>query len=490
MKEKTEVIIRYMKIASIKPFEGAPRINCAAIFGASPKKPIIFRIPVSGERPITYSAELPKGLVLNENIITGSIAEEGVYNVTLTAENAKGRCEKKVSFEIKEGNVLVTPLLGFTSWNAFGSEVTQEDMIGVAERMVESGLSEYGYSYVNLDSGWQHQYGGEFDAIMPNEKFPDMKAMTDRLHALGFKCGIYSTPMLTAWGCPKELKSIPGCTVGDPDPRFASTNGGIGMIHKEENNARQWAAWGFDYLKYDWNPTDPVNAEQMRQALLKLDRDFGYCVTVMIIYDYYEYFSKYCNSYRANVDSHGFWENFMEIYPTYLKYYHFNNKGHYFDMDMLDTGTCRPNFVKADLTEDEQVVAFSARAFFNSPIQISSTLESMSEFELSLYCNDEILAINQDDAFFAATPIYMNERDGSMVHVYEKLLRDGSYAYAIFNLGKKNERVRMTFEGNCLLRNVWEKSDIGVFGEIAMQIPSHTVKIIKSEKKRRGIDCI
>ena len=479
-----------MKIASIKPFEGAPRINCAAIFGASPKKPIIFRIPVSGERPITYSAELPKGLVLNENIITGSIAEEGVYNVTLTAENAKGRCEKKVSFEIKEGNVLVTPLLGFTSWNAFGSEVTQEDMIGVAERMVESGLSEYGYSYVNLDSGWQHQYGGEFDAIMPNEKFPDMKAMTDRLHALGFKCGIYSTPMLTAWGCPKELKSIPGCTVGDPDPRFASTNGGIGMIHKEENNARQWAAWGFDYLKYDWNPTDPVNAEQMRQALLKLDRDFGYCVTVMVIRDYYEYWSKYCNSYRANVDSQGFWENFMEIYPTYLKYYHFVNKGHYFDMDMLDTGTCRPSFVKADLTEDEQVVAFSARAFFNSPIQISSTLENMSEFELSLYCNDEILAINQDDAFFAATPIYMNERDGSMVHVYEKLLSDGSYAYAIFNLGKKNERVKMTFEGNSLLRNVWEKSDIGVFGEIAMQIPSHTVKIIKSEKKRRGIDCI
>jgi hypothetical protein len=77
-----------------------------------------------------------------------------------------------------------------------------------------------------------------------------------------------------------------------------------------------------------------------------------------------------------------------------------------------------------------------------------------------------------------------------MVHAYEKLLRDGSYAYAIFNLSKKDERVRMTFEGNSLLRNVWKKSDIGVFGEIALPIPSHTVKIIKSEKKRRGIDCV
>jgi alpha-glucosidase (family GH31 glycosyl hydrolase) len=67
-------------------------------------------------------------------------------------------------------------------------------------KMVESGIAEYGYSYVNLDSGWQHEYGGEFDAIMPNFKFPDMKEMTDRIHALGFKCGIYSTPMLNAWG--------------------------------------------------------------------------------------------------------------------------------------------------------------------------------------------------------------------------------------------------------------------------------------------------
>lgn len=485
-----ETTMRLTKIASIKPFEGAPQINCSAIFGASPKKPIIFRIPVSGERPVTYSATLPEGLQLDGNIITGSIAEEGDYSVTLVAENSKGRAEKQVTLEIKEGNLLVTPLLGFTSWNAFGSEVTQQDMIDIANKMVESGIAEYGYSYVNLDSGWQHEYGGEFDAIMPNFKFPDMKEMTDRIHALGFKCGIYSTPMLNAWGCPKEFASIPGCTVGAPDHRFTSRNGGIGVVHKEENNAKQWEVWGFDYLKYDWNPADPINAELMREALVARDRDFGFCVTVMPLYEYYEYWSRYCNSFRANVDSLGFWDNFMKIYPTYLKYYHFVNKGHFFDMDMLDTGTCRPEFVKSELSEDEQIVIYSARAFFGSPIQISSTLENLDDFELSLYCNDEIIAINQDEAFFAATPIFMNENDGSKVHIYEKLLKDGSYAYAIFNLNQKGEHVRMTFEGESLLRDVWAKEDMGTYGEILMPIPAHTVKIIKSQKKRRGIECI
>ena len=482
--------MRHTKIASIKPFEGAPSINCASVFGASPKKPIIFRIPVSGERPITYSASLPEGLSLDGNIITGSIAEEGTYSVVLTAENAKGHCEKTVSFEIKEGNVLLSPLLGFTSWNAFGAGVTQKDMIDVAEKMVESGIAEYGYSYVNLDSGWQHQYGGEYDAIMPNEKFPDMKGMTDRIHALGFKCGIYSTPMLTAWGCPKEFESIPGCTVGEPDHRFTSRNGGIGVIRKEENNAKQWDAWGFDYLKYDWNPADPVNAELMREQLAKCSRDFGFCVTMMPLGEYYEYWSKYCNSYRANVDALGFWENFMCIYPTYLKYYHFVNKGHYFDLDMLDIGTFRSETVHNALSEDEQIVAVSARAFFNSPIQISSTLEKLNDFELSLYCNDEIIAINQDEAFCTATPIFMNEKDGSMVHIYEKLLSDGSYAYAIFNLKMKGEYIRMTFEGESLLRDVWAKEDMGVYGEVFMPIAPHTVKIIKSQKKRKGIECI
>ena len=480
--------MRITKIAEARPFEGKPSINLASVFGASPKKPIILRIPVTGERPITYGAKgLPDGLTLEDGIIRGAIAEAGEYEVTLTAENALGRAEKKLTFEIADGNVLVAPLLGFTSWNAFGPDVKQADMEAVAERMVASGITEYGYSYVNLDSGWQHSYGGKFDAIMPSAKFPDMKAMTDKIHSLGLKCGIYSTPMLTAWGCPAELPSIPGCTVGEPDYRFPAPNGGIGVIRKERNNALQWEEWGFDYLKYDWQPTDPVNADLMRLELKKLNRDFGFCVTVHAMKEYDGYLSRFCNSFRDNIDSYGHWQNLLMIYYSYFKRYDSGKRGHYFDLDMLDVGTCKMDKVRRDLSEDEQIMAFTMRAVLTSPIQISSTLEDITPFELSLYCNEEIIAINQDAAFANAMPVFAHETDGSKIHVFEKPLEGGDYAYAIFNVGERDARIELDFGGECSLRDPWAKEDLAPSSILSHDSMKHTVYVVRASKKAESM---
>ena len=476
--------MRTTKIAPATPFSGAPKINLASIFGASPNKPFLLRIPVTGKRPIRYDAQnLPDGLTLRDNIITGQVSKAGVYEIVLTAENSLGKAEKAVTLEIEPNHVIVTPLLGFTTWNAFSSRVTQKDMLDTAHNLVKHGLSEYGYRYVNLDSGWQYEYGGELDAIQPNPKFPDMKAMTDEIHSLGLKCGIYSTPMLTAWGCPEEYKSIPGCTQGEPDIRYTQTNGGIGVIHKEENNAKQWEEWGFDYLKYDWSPTDTVNAELMRQELMKLNRDFGFCVTVNALYQYISYWSGYCNSYRNNGDSRGFWENLLQIYNTYDGYEKHMNKGHYYDLDMLDVGKCvfrnRDNF----LTEDEQIVSYSMRAFLNSPIQLSAVLDEISDFDLALYCNEEIIAINQDTAFAPSIPVFRYKKDEVILDIYEKLLADGSYAYAFFNMGETSENVNTIFSEKSNLRDVWAKENLGALDTLTFTMPKHTVRIIKSEKK-------
>lgn len=480
--------MRYTKIATAHPFEGAPRINHADVFGASPKKPIILRIPVTGERPIKYSASgLPEGLTLENGIITGSVAGEGCYEVTLIAENALGRAEKHLTLEIYPQNVLVAPLLGFTSWNAFGPDVKQTDIECVAERMVDLGITEYGYSYVNLDSGWQHSYGGKYDAIMPSAKFPDMRAMTDKVHALGLKCGIYSTPMLTAWGCPDELPSIPGCTVGEPDYRFPAPNGGIGVIRKERNNALQWQEWGFDYLKYDWQPTDPVNADLMRLELIKLDRDFGFCVTVHAMKEYDGYLSRFCNSFRDNIDSYGHWQNLLMIYYSYFKRYDSGKRGHYFDLDMLDVGTCKMKQVRRDLSEDEQIMAFTMRAFFTSPIQISSALENVTDFELSLYCNEEIIAINQDAAFANATPVFAHETDGSKIHVFEKPLANGDYGYAIFNVGERDARIDINFGSECSLRDPWAKEDLAPAAVFSHDSLKHTVRVIRASHKAENM---
>lgn len=475
--------MRKTKIAIATPFEGSPKINLADVYGASPNKPILLKIPVTGKRPLTYLAEnLPEGLKLEDGIISGKVAEQGIYKVTLTAENELGRDEKKLTFEIYKDKVLLTPLLGFTSWNAFGENVSQEKMTDIAERMTELGICEYGYSYINTDSGWQKEYGGKYDAIMPNEKFPDMKKMTDKIHGLGLKCGIYSTPMLTAWGCPGELESIPGCTCGEPDIRFADTNGGIGIIRKEKNNALQWEEWGFDYLKYDWNPTDPYNAELMRQELIQTGRDFGFCVTVNALPEYHSYWEKFCNSYRCNCDAHGSWENVLTIYKTYEKFMDYVNKGHYFDLDMLDVGTGDLWEADFSLSEDEQLVSYSLRAFLGSPIQISSNLKHVDEFELSMYCNDEIIAINQDCGFYTARLFWRMEKENSIIHGYRKKLLNGDYAIALFNLGEKKENVTIYLDENSKIRDVWAKEDMKEAERISAEMYPHTVRIFRISK--------
>lgn len=481
--------MRYTEIAVAKPFEGAPKINLADVYGASPQKPLLLKIPVTGARPVSYGAKnLPEGLTLENGVITGSVENEGSYTVVLTAENALGKAEKELTIEIKKDTVLLTPLMGFTSWNAFGFNVSQEKIENAAQKMTDLGICEYGYNYINIDSGWQGEYGGKYDAIMPNEKFPDMKGFCERMHSLGYKCGIYSTPMLNAFGCSMDYVPLPpGCTRGEPDDRFADERGGIGVIRKEKNNALQWAEWGFDYLKYDWRPSDPYNAELMRKELIATDRDFGFCVTVKARPEYHTYWEKYCNSYRCNIDSLGDWDNFMEIYKSYFDFIDYINKGHYFDLDMLDLGQCdvlKNEYNKPDygFTEDEQVVVYTLRAITSSPIQLSTNFEAVNEFELSVYCNEEIIAINQDSAFCAAKPYMILEEGKKIIHVFKKKLVGGDYAIAVFNLGETEENVKVYLDEISAVRDLWAKKDLKKSDNISIYMYPHTTRVFRVSK--------
>lgn len=188
-----------MKIAKATPFQGKPLINMPSVYGGCTGKDILCRIPVIGKRPMQISATgLPEGLTLNNQIISGRVIQDQEFEVVITASNELGMDSRTVLFKIHEDTMLLTPLMGFTSWNAFAYNVTQQGMEDTAEHILSKGLADYGYNYMNIDSTWQKEYGGEFDAIQPNEKFPDMKGYCDRMHAMGFKCGIYSTPMLRA----------------------------------------------------------------------------------------------------------------------------------------------------------------------------------------------------------------------------------------------------------------------------------------------------
>lgn len=349
-----------------------------------------------------------------------------------------------------------------------------------ARLLVESGIADYGYEYVNLDSGWQKEYGGKYNAIMPNHKFPDMKKMCDMVHSLGLKCGIYSTPMLTAYGCPEFLESIPGCTVGEKDERFPDVpNGGIGKERRESNNVRQWEEWGFDYLKYDWYPSDMYNAEFMRRELVKSKRAFAYCVTVRARIEDAEYYKNNVCSWRDNDDSLPLWKNIAERMDTLDKWSEYVCPGHFYDQDMLTIGKWKEDPCIPDIDETDELFAYTMCAFFASPIQISSPIDGFTENELDIICNEEIIAINQDSIASYPKPVKKEEK----FRIYKRELENGDFAYAVFNLDDKDREVSLNFGKTERVRNVWLKEDVVCNGELDLTVEPHGVYVIRVTPK-------
>ena len=178
------------------PSPTTPRINGAKVFGVRVGAPFLFQIAATGERPMEFSAtDLPPNLSLDQQSgqITGALSTAGHYRITLRATNALGAAER--SLEIVCGDeIVLTPPMGWNSWNCWGGKISQEKTSAAARALVASGLRDHGWTYVNIDDGWQGQRGGEFNAIQPNAKFPDMAAMANEIHSLGLKFGIYSTP--------------------------------------------------------------------------------------------------------------------------------------------------------------------------------------------------------------------------------------------------------------------------------------------------------
>jgi len=464
-----------IRIAKAAPFSGKPMILTPSVVGVSTGKEFIYRIPAIGERPIRFEVTgLPEGVRFGKGVLEGCVGCDGEWEVKITAENVRGQTERTVKLTAAPDNMLRTPLMGFTSWNAFAKDVTQADIEASARLLIESGLADYGYGYINLDSAWQKEYGGPFDAIQPNEKFPDMKGMYDTIHSLGLRGGIYSTPMLTAWGCPAEFPSIPGCTRGEPDPLMINTNGGIGVEHMEENNVRQWEAWGVDYLKYDWLRCDPTNADRMKQALLRSSREISLCITVNAIKEYGHYWTCNCASWRDNVDSLDEWDLVVQILNSADGWKPYVRPGHFFDLDMLEIGAMKWNDGVTRLTDAEALFAYSMRAFFASPIQLSCRLDRMSETEFDLFCNEEVIAINQDALADFPEAI---RRDESL-HIYRRRLENGDLAYALFNLEDCVRTEKLELPEGAVVRDVWAKETLPA-ENFACELEAHGAAIYR-----------
>ena len=158
-----------------------------------------------------------------------------------------------------------------------GGDIDQAKVLAAAQAMADSGLREHGWSYVNIDDAWQAAArGGAFSAIQGGPNFPDMAGLCDAVHALGLKVGIYSTPWTTTYA------NHIGSTSNNADGSWTANGGAghfIGSHSFVTNDVSQWAAWGIDYLKYDWNPNRVPETAEMANALRASGRDIVYSLS-------------------------------------------------------------------------------------------------------------------------------------------------------------------------------------------------------------------
>ncbi|MBO7466761.1 MAG: putative Ig domain-containing protein [Bacteroidaceae bacterium] len=459
----------------------APRFNNAPVFGVRPGSPVIYRFPVSGERPMKFtSSNLPEGLTLNaENgALGGKLERRGNYTFTVTAENAHGKASQE--FTVRVGSqIALTPPMGWNSWNCWGLSVSQERVMSSAQAIIDKGLADYGYCYINVDDAWEARERNADGTIAVNDKFPDMKGLGDWLHANGLKFGIYSSP-------------------GD-----YTCGGYLGSIDHEKQDAESYNSWGVDYLKYDWcgygrefdKEKDKNTAAYVRPYLLmekylrEQPRDIFYSLCqygMANVWEWGEFVD--ANSWRTTGDITDTWASMYNIgFVRQAKLYPYAKPGRWNDPDMLIVGKVgwSSNLRDSRLTPDEQYTHITLWTILAANMLIGCDVSQIDDFTIGLLCNNEVNAVHQDILGKQGKPVVI---DGDL-QIWERELSDGSYALGIFNLGSENQTVDFgkyvkQLEHGSLksLRDLWRQQDLST-SELSYFIPTHGVKYVKASFK-------
>lgn len=458
--------------------KASPRINCAKKYGARPNAEFRFYVSTSGIRPMSFKAEgLPPGLTLDpdKGIITGSVSQKGRYDVTVTATNKEGSYQKGIQIVVGD-EIALTPPMGWSSWNCWGNTVSQEKILEAAKAICEKGLADYGWTYINIDDGWQGIRGGKYNAIMPNKKFPNMAKLVEEIHDLGLKVGIYSSPWNGTYaghiGCHgenedgtydwiKEGKTNEYYRVEEPNNRTLWNFGKYSFV---ENDVTQWSEWGIDYLKYDWDPNDVWHMKEMYNAIQQSGRDIVYSISNSAPYADAPKWAKYTNCWRTTGDIEDTWESISRIGFNQDKWAPFKKPGHWSDPDMLVVGRVGwgDRLHPTRLTADEQYTHISLWALLAAPLIVGCDINQIDDFTLNLLCNHEVNEVNQDILGYQGFQL----QSDSISSVIAKPLEGGAMAVGLFNKSDTSREVSVTFRqlglrGKQQVRDLWRQKDLG-----------------------------
>ncbi|MDD8027893.1 MAG: putative Ig domain-containing protein, partial [Acidobacteriota bacterium] len=421
-----------------------PRINGTKIYGCRPGSPFLFAIPATGDKPIAFAAEgLPSGLSLDPatGFITGSIKDAGKWAVILRASNAKGAAERTLNIVCGPGALALTPHLGWNSWYVWENNVTDAIMRASAKAIAESGLKDHGYMYVNIDDCWavrpdskdpslQGEARDKQGKVNSNGRFPDMKGLTDYIHSLGLKAGIYTSP----------------------GPRTCA--GHVGAYQHEAQDVERFVEWGFDFLKYDWCTfTDVAKGKgldelqrpyrEISAILAKQSRDIVLNICQYGQGDVWTWGREVGgNSWRTAGDLGSSFEKiglklFRDGFDLYAdkELHKFGGPGAWNDPDYLLLGylsNWNGATAPSPLTPNEQYSHVSLWCLLAAPLIFSGDVTRLDDFTLGLLTNDEVLDVDQDPL---GKPAVRVKKDGD-VEVWSRPLEDGSLAVGFFNRGE------------------------------------------------------
>ncbi len=361
--------------------------------------------------------------------------------------------------DVPDNGLVRTPPMGWNSWNHFATKVDDGVIRAAADALISSGMKDAGYVYINIDDSWEGERDGSGN-ITTNKKFPDMKALADYIHSKGLKLGIYSSPGPKTCG------------------------GWEGSYGHENQDAKTYASWNIDYLKYDWCSAGAIytNADlrpvyqKMGDALQATGRPVVYSLCEYGNGDVWKWGASVGgNSWRTTGDIADSWKSLEEIGFSQAAISSYTKPGHWNDPDMLEVGN-------GGMTSNEYRTHMTLWALLAAPLLAGNDLAHMSKDTLDILTNKDIVAIDQDPA---AHPVKRTVIQEGQTEIWTRELADGSTAVALFNRGDQAAPITVDWSKLALNapasgRDLWAHKAVTFSGQsYTATVPRHGVVALR-----------
>lgn len=364
--------------------------------------------------------------------------------------------------EVAKNGLARTPPMGWNSWNLFAGRIDDQIIRAIADAMVSSGMRDAGYIYINIDDTWEGLRDAQGN-LHSNHKFPDMKALADYVHSKGLKLGLYTSPG------PRTCAGYPG------------------SYGHEEQDAKMFAAWGTDYLKYDWCSAAYIYKDDAMRAVYQKMGDALAATGRPMVYSLCEYGMENVqewgvavggNLWRTTGDINDSWNAMRSNIEKQAPVASFSGPGHWNDPDILEVGNGR-------MTDDEYRTHFSLWALAAAPLLAGNDVRHMSAVTSSILLNKEVIAIDQDVLGKQASP----KRNGAL-EIWIKPLSDGGVAVGVVNLDSAATLATINARDLHLsgtitkARDLWAHQDVQFAGgTYSAKLPPHGVLLLRIDMK-------